>query len=115
MGLTTTLTAAGGISYVWQAGGATTNPFTTPVINGPTTYTVTGTNSGGCTATAIANITIAPPLTITVNNPSYCLDRKSVVTASGGTNYNWSPAAGLSAVTGNGITANPADRKSTRL
>jgi gliding motility-associated-like protein len=45
--------------------------------------------------------------TISVNSVSICTGASTVLTASGATSYTWAPAAGLSATTGNAVTANP--------
>lgn len=108
-GASTTLTASGATNYTWSpatglssATGATVtaNPTTT------TTYTVTGTN-GTCSATATTTVTVTP-LNLTVSpNASICSGGSTTLTASGATNYSWSPATGLSASTGASVTANP--------
>jgi hypothetical protein len=64
---------------------------------------------GSCTATS-ADITVTPnPLpTISVASVSICNGRSTPLTASGATTYVWSPATGLSATTGEEVTASPA-------
>ena len=59
-------------------------------------------------ATATLTVTAPPALTITPPNGGYCGNTGSVsMTASGYTNYAWSPATGLSATTGATVTASP--------
>jgi hypothetical protein len=83
----------------------------------PGTYTITNTiaAAGGCpqvTATFPIVINTAPSLTI---NPlpissTLCIGQSTVnlsVTPTSFASYAWSPAAGLSAVTGSSVTANP--------
>lgn len=60
---------------------------------------------------ATATVTVTPPPVLAITPPSggYCGSTGSVsMTASGYTNYIWSPATGLSATTGATVTANPA-------
>jgi hypothetical protein len=69
-GGSTTITASGGTSYVWQPGGMTTAAVNvSPVAT--TTYTVTGTAANGCTATATRTITVTTPCGTTVNVKLY--------------------------------------------
>jgi hypothetical protein len=50
-----TLTATGGVSYVWNPGSIPVNPTSvSPTIT--TTYTVTGTDANGCSATAATTV-----------------------------------------------------------
>ena len=113
----------GGVAGVFTASPAGLNFVNTATgeINLATTtagtYTITNTiaAAGGCPQ-VIANFTIvintAPTLTI---NPlpissTLCLGQSTVnlaVTPTSFTSYAWSPAAGLSAVTGSSVTANP--------
>ena len=69
IGDTTILTASGAISYIWNPGGIATNPLVvTP--NNTTTYTVTGTDSFGCTGEATATIVVdAIPIIDFIANP----------------------------------------------
>jgi hypothetical protein len=107
------LTATGGSTYTWSpatnlsatsGASVTANPATT------TTYTVTGTNSSGCSATSTVTVTVNPTPTITASpSPaSYCPGGNSILTASGGSTYTWSPTTNLSATSGASVTANPA-------
>lgn len=86
-GGTATLTATGGTTYLWSTG-STINPLS--VSPGATTsYTVTGTTAG-CTASAVATITVGSSLAITVNSPTICSGSAATLTATGGTTYAWS-------------------------
>lgn len=95
-----TLSAAGGVSYVWSpATGLSctscTNPIATPAAT--TTYTVTGTGANGCTNTATSTVTVNPLPVITVaGNRSVCQGLGTALTASGAATYVWSPATGIS-------------------
>ena len=83
-----------------------TNTTTSPVV---VTYAIT-TTANGCSNSQSVTVTInpLPAITVTPASPSICLGSSSLLTASGGTSYNWSPATGLSATTGTTVSANPA-------
>ena len=72
-----------------------------------TTYTLTATNSCGCTAYATSAITVGGGLTINVPPATICNGNSTLLNASGATTYSWSPSTGLSATTGATVTANP--------
>lgn len=66
-GQTATLTATGGTTYTWSTG-AVTNPITvTPATT--TSYTVTA-NTGGCTGTTVATVTVNPLPVLVITNPA---------------------------------------------
>jgi gliding motility-associated-like protein len=91
------LTANGANSYGWNTG-AVTNPITVSPAS-TTTYTVTGT-SNGCSATAIATVTVASALVVDAGlNDTICYGASLQLSASpnaAGNIYSWSPAASLS-------------------
>lgn len=92
---TTGLSAGGGSTYKWS-NGATTNWIS--VSSG--TYTVTATNSLGCSATKSATITSNPvPVVAIAGATSVCTGQTSVLTASGGDTYKWNNAATTAAIT----------------
>jgi gliding motility-associated-like protein len=107
------LQASGAASYVWTPStglSCTTcaNPNALPTST--TTYTVTGTDSNGCTDTGIVTITVNPKPVITVDsNKSVCLGQSVQLQAGGGATYVWTPTAGLSCAT----CANPVATPST--
>lgn len=86
-GQATTLTATSGNSYLWS-NGATTQSIT---VNSATTYTVTVTFPGGCTASAsvAVNTNTNPTPSITGNN-SICQGQSSTLSAGSYTSYLWS-------------------------
>ncbi len=86
-GQATTLTANTGNSYIWS-NGATTQSIT---VNSATTYTVTVTYPGGCTASAsvAVNTNTNPTPSITGNN-SICQGQSSILNAGSYTSYQWS-------------------------
>ena len=96
VGGSTTLTAAGGTTYVW-APVTGLNPTTGATVTAnpvnTTTYAVTGTTAG-CSDSASVTVTVTPAVTVTVNSPSFCQGGNAVLTAVptilGGT-YSWAP------------------------
>ncbi|MCC6460614.1 MAG: SprB repeat-containing protein, partial [Saprospiraceae bacterium] len=103
-GQSTTLTASGGVSYVWNTGGTsntlTVNPTTT------TTYTVTATDSYGCTASATKTITVNSLPNAAISGASaICTGTSTVLTASGGGTYAWNTGLSTTSITVNPTTA----------
>lgn len=83
-------------SYAWSASDGSSVPPQAEVIVGPlsnTTYTVTGT-AKGCSDTAIAHVNVNPVPVITVNNAAICARKEAMLTATGGSTYQWSTNAG---------------------
>lgn len=81
-----TLTASGGVSYLWDGGDTPGSPTNTFHQNG--TYTVTTTSAGGCTASASKTVTIAaPPLPVISGKTTGC--GSVTLTAGGGASYSW--------------------------
>jgi hypothetical protein len=71
----------GGLTYVWTPGGATTSSIT---VNTAGTYTLEGTNSFGCKATASVTVTVnALPNAPTGTNASACAPNGVNISASG--------------------------------
>jgi gliding motility-associated-like protein len=101
------LTATGGITYNWSPSTGLTNAgIANPVATPPASnqYTVTGTDGKGCTAADTVSISTKalPVVTITADT-TICKTRTVQLRATGGANYQWVPAAGLS----NASIANP--------
>jgi gliding motility-associated-like protein len=86
-GQTATLTASGGSDYSWTTGDLTNPVNVSPLAT--TSYTVTGTTNG-CSATAMAIVTVNPVPVISVNSSTICEGQTTTLTAAGGTNYAWS-------------------------
>ena len=73
-----------------------------------TNYTVTGTDVNGCTNTDPVTVTVLANAPINAGADAViCIGASAPLTATGGISYTWSPATGLSATTGNTVTANP--------
>lgn len=96
-GASTTLTANGGVSYIWSNSlGTNNNVSVSPLAN--TTYTVTVTGSNTCTATANSIVSllpiVTPDITIQPNKTTACAVDTVLFTANivnGGTTpmYQW--------------------------
>jgi Secretion system C-terminal sorting domain len=105
------LTASGAIDYVWSPGTGLSATTGNSVIASPsvtTSYTVTGTDGNGCIKSAVSTVTVNPlPIISTGTAVAICTGSSTVLAASGGVSYTWSPGFGLSATTGNSVVANP--------
>ena len=96
-GAQTTLTATGGVSFIWSNGWTFNQQNISPNVT--TTYTVTVTNAEVCTATDAVTVTVLPELLANAgvdqmipNNSSTSLSGST----SGGTgsySYHWEPAS----------------------
>lgn len=99
-GFTSTITAFGANSYTWS-GTTFSNAIAQQSISvGPGTYTVIGSNGGGCISQSVTTIFSAPPLTITVSQSSQttCIANNSPkyskpiqLGAQGASSYVWFP------------------------
>ncbi len=69
------------------------------------THTIGVRDINNCQITVTIAITSPPAPVITVNSATVCSGMQAVLTATGGTTYSWSPAAGLSSTTGAAVTA----------
>jgi uncharacterized repeat protein (TIGR01451 family) len=92
-GLPTTLTATGGVSYLWSNGVASAATSVAPSVS--TTYTVTVTDGNGCMATDDVLVTAHPlPSVNAGTDQNICLSRTATIAAvgTGGTGsltYTW--------------------------
>ncbi|MBK8625464.1 MAG: DUF11 domain-containing protein [Saprospiraceae bacterium] len=92
LGESTTLTATGAISYLWNTGANTASISVTPLVN--TSYTVTATDANGCINTTISNVVVNPlPEILIMGNDTVCANTSTQLTASGATSYVWSTGA----------------------
>jgi Secretion system C-terminal sorting domain len=99
VGQNVTLTASGTNTYSWTGGVSNGVPFSPPT--GTTGYTVTGTNSFGCSTTSSISITENPLATpaLTANPNPICVGQTTTLTASGAASYTWSAPFNGSATT----------------
>jgi len=88
-------------TYTWNTGGSGQSI----AINNPGTYTVTVSNSAGCTGTVSAQVTAAPTPTPSITQNTYTCNGQITLNAGAGfTTYAWSngPNAQFSIVNSNG-------------
>lgn len=95
------------LSYLWNTGNTSSSFYTSPPST--TTYSVTVTDTMGCTAMDSVTVIVdsLPNISISPLNPDLCDGSTIDLTASGGVTYVWSPASSLSSTTGATVTANP--------
>jgi len=87
-GGTATLTASGGVSYVWNNG--KTDAVIYPEITANTTYTVEGTDLQGCKNSASYTVDVRPlPALSYTGNTSVCEGQSLTLIAQGATSYEW--------------------------
>ena len=95
-----TLRASGGVSYVWSPQTGLNNPnIANPIAStfSTTTYTVTITDANGCLASDTATVMVRSlPVAAAGNDVDVCFNDSSLLNASGGIYYSWSPVVGLS-------------------
>lgn len=109
IGATTTLASATSGGTWSSSNGNVTIGSTTGVVTGVSagtsviTYTITAT---GCYTTAIVTANALPSVG-GGSGATICEGNNATLTASGASNYSWSPATGLSATTGASVTASP--------
>lgn len=110
-GSSVNLSASGGTNYAWSPSGglsstSISNPAASPASS--TTYTVTVTDSNGCSNTDDVNVTVdAVPTANAGSDIAICSGNSAGLSASGGTSYAWSPSGGLSSTSIYNPTANP--------
>ena len=95
-GIGTSLTASSGASYYWSTG-QTSQSIS---VNNPGTYTVTVTNSNGCSYFATQSVTLMEQATISGTN-HICVGQSTTLTAIGSGSYAWSNGANTSSITVN--------------
>ena len=90
MGSQATLTASGGITYLWSTNDTTASITVSP-IDIKTTYTVGVTDINNCFDLMVDVSTITLPVpTISLELDTICKGALTTITASGGTSYLWS-------------------------
>lgn len=101
-GNSNSLTASGALSYTWSNGDTTAITVVNPSQN--ISYTVSGSNSFGCKASASIAITVnaLPVLTVQATALQLCTGQSANITAQGANSYNWSDGQN-----GAGITVTP--------
>jgi len=87
-GATTTISATGATSYVWNP---TTVGLITPATS--TSFYVTGTDANGCSNTATTAIIVnaLPTIVATASATPICIGKPTTISATGATTYVWNP------------------------
>jgi gliding motility-associated-like protein len=110
-GETTLLNASGGTSYAWTASSTLDNlTIANPIANpsNTSTYQVLVTDVNGCKNSDSVTIVVNQLPNVTVStNAAICIGASTTITASGATNYSWSPSTGLDNANVSNPTANP--------
>src|SRR3972149_5448132 len=110
------VTGTGTVTYSWTAPTGTIitgqGNDTINVTYGTTTgqicvYSIDGCDTSNVPTCFTVTITPTPVALVVPSAPSICTGSNTVLTASGGTNYAWSPGTGLSSTTASNPTANP--------
>ncbi len=112
IGNSVSITASGAQNYSWSPNTNITSITTAATTVSPSTttiYTVSGVDANGCINTENVSITVNPLPNVSVSPSldSICIGTSTTLTAIGAATYSWSPAVGLSATTGNIVTAAP--------
>lgn len=108
---TVALQATGASSYSWTPSSSLScnncpNPVASPLT--PTSYVVIGTDVNGCTGSDTITVNIHPQPSVDAgSDQTICAGASTVLQASGGNSYLWSPATGLSCVACSSPTASP--------
>lgn len=93
------LIASGAVSYEWSGGGYISNTNgAAPIVfsDNPATYFVKGIDANGCSDTSSFSITQYPEPMITITaDTSVCENNSIQLAVSGGSSYQWYPAASL--------------------
>ena len=99
VGSTTTLTAAGAITFTWSANAASVTTASASLNPTSTdTYTVNGTN-GTCIGTTTVSVIVTATPTISITgNANICSGQTTTLTAHGASNYTWTPTNSHAAV-----------------
>ena len=101
-----TLIASGGTLYHWSTNETTPSISVTPQTT--TTYSVTVTDGSGCSQTDDVIVSVNNPPPANAGNDTYiCNGLSTILNASGGVSYSWSPATGLSSTDISNPVANP--------
>ena len=110
VGATLTLTGGPGsmTSYSWSGPNSYTSGSQSPTVSASATtamagnYTITVTNSNGCTGTAQTTVTVnSDPAATASSNSPLCSGQTLNLTSGGGTGYSWSGPNGFTSSTQN--------------
>jgi hypothetical protein len=105
-GVSTNLNATGGVSYLWSTGATTSTILVSPSVT--TSYTVLVTDAAGCSARDTVVVSVLPVTAVQAGpDQSVCPGGSVGLTATGASQYFWSPSTGLSSVTAANPVATP--------
>lgn len=91
LGSGATITAGGGVSFIWNTGDTTSTIMVYPVAD--STYSVTVTDAAGCSATTQTTITVEE-LSYTISPDTIiCEGESTTISVSGGASWIWSNGA----------------------
>ncbi|PCJ23407.1 MAG: hypothetical protein COA97_11770 [Flavobacteriales bacterium] len=97
-GSSTTLTAAGGTTYLWNT--SDTIPVINVSPNSTTNYSVVGTDINGCSNSSQITVTVLPqPVPNILGVNTICFGESTTLTATGGGSYNWNTSDTSSIIT----------------
>lgn len=114
-GTDVTLTASGGATYAWTGPNGFSSTQAQPVLNdidfnAAGIYNVTATSDKGCSVSGSGSLTVHPPVDAQLTGDDHiCEGASTLLQASGGDNYTWTPATALSASNVPDPTASPTD------
>ena len=83
----TTLTATGGVTYVWSTGATTPSIIVSPTTS--TTYYVTGYDANGCAASALVSVTVLPLTTALFSGSLSGVTETFLNQSTNATSYSW--------------------------
>ena len=112
IGQSKTLHVSGAQTYVWSPATYLSATTGSSVLCSPSqsiSYTVSGTDANGCVSTDTLSVGVHNYPTISVNpdDTFICHNASVQLVAGGALNYSWSPSSGLSATSGDTVTASP--------
>jgi hypothetical protein len=103
-GKTSNLSASGASTYTWAAGG--TGSVKTVTVTGAANYSVIGTGTNGCQASAVVAVASmpAPVVSANVSAQTICVGETVTLNATGATTYQWVNASPATLLVGNGLS-----------
>jgi hypothetical protein len=102
LGGSTTLTASGGGTYLWNTGATTASINVSPTV--ATTYSVTVTSAAGCVSTANRTVTVNPTPTVTASSNSPIIAGDNLqLSSTGATTYSWTGPNGFTSAVQNPV------------